>query len=259
MTVLPYQLTDIIGRGSHGRVYRALDTSHNRTLAIKITPKTYAASQEVEMIQQLQSCRHTVKYVEHYELTHDYAIVMEEVVGVDGNYMLDMSKHGIYPTEKEIRDVAKQLCEMVYDCHKMYILYGDVKPSNYIYTPPKTVTVIDFGCARKGVHFQVPLGTPLYFSPQKFDNSYGLKSDVWSIGVLLYELACGHHPYAHQCTTKDMLLQQILSTSLTFHHPQWDTITDTMQDLLQKMLEKDEKLRISAEEALNHPWWEVDL
>lgn len=256
---IPYVLTDLIGRGTHGRVYRGFHAVTEQKVAVKITPKTISSDKEVEMIQHVQNCRHVVKYVEHFELENDYAIVMEEIVGFDGTYMKDLAKHGIYLTEKEIRVIAKSLCEMIYDCHKRTILYGDMKPGNYMFVPPNTVKMIDFGCTRKGVHFRIPLGTPFYFSPQKFHKSYGLQSDVWSLGVLLYELTCGHHPFAHQCDTKDMLFQQILSTKLTFHHPHWDSMTASMQDLIQKMLDKDEETRITAEEILQHPWWTMPL
>jgi serine/threonine protein kinase len=259
MTMMPYQLTDIIGRGTHGRVYRGFHMSTNKTVAIKITPKTIASSKEVEMIQRVQYCRHVVKYIEHFEFENDYALVMEEVVGIDGSYMKDLSRHGMYLTEKEIRVIAKQICEMIFDCHERTILYGDMKPQNYIYSPPNTIKIVDFGCTRKGVHFKTPLGTPFYFSPQKFHHSYGLKSDIWSIGILMYELTCGHHPFAHQCDSKDMLFQQILSTKLTFHHPQWDSVSASMQDLIRQMLDKTEESRISARDILQHPWWTMPL
>lgn len=254
MNALPYQLTDLIGKGSHGRVYRGYHMTSNQNVAVKITPKTVASKKELDIIQRIQTCRHVVKYIEHFELEDDYALVMEEVVGIDGSYMKDMSMHGIYMTEKEIQCIARQLCEMISDFHERTILYGDMKHHNYMYTPPNKVTVVDFGCARRDVHFKIPLGTPFYFSPQKFQKSYGLKSDVWSLGVLLYELVCGHHPFAHHCECKDMLYQQILSTQLTFHHPQWDVISPSMQDLLQRMLEKSEEDRITARDALKHPW-----
>ena len=259
MNALPYHMTDLIGKGTHGRVYRGYHLTSQQKVAIKITPKTVASKKELEMIQRIQTCRHVVKYIEHFELEHEYALVMEEVVGIDGSYMKDMSMHGIYMTEKEIQCIARQLCETISDCHDRTILYGDMKHHNYIYTPPNKVTVIDFGCTRRDVHFKIPLGTPFYFSPQKFQNAYGLKSDVWSVGILLYELVCGHHPFVHQCKTKDMLYQQILSTHLTFHHPQWDMTSLLMQDLLQRMMEKDEDARISARDVLLHPWWDLQF
>lgn len=257
--MIPYVLTDLIGRGTHGRVFRGFHVTSKEKVAVKITPITISSDKEIEMIQKVQNCRNVVKYIEHYEYDDNYAIVMEEVVGIDGTYMKELSKHGIYLTENEIRTIAKKLCEMVYDCHERSILYGDIKPGNYMYIPPSNVKIIDFGCTRKGAHFQIPLGTPYYFSPQKFQKSYGLKSDVWSIGVLIYELTCGHHPFAHQSDSRDMLYQEILSTKLTFHHPHWDAMTAAMQDLITQMLDKREESRISAADVMCHPWWTMPL
>lgn len=256
--ITPFHLKDVIGKGTHGTVYRTYYAKYNKHVAVKVTPKTVASTMEVKMIQDLQNCRHVVKYIEHFDMQDKWIIVMDEVYGCDGTYLLELARHGIFLTELEIRNIARQLCEMICDCHNKSVMYGDMKPNNYIFTPPGKVTIVDFGCSRAGDNFAIPIGTPLYFSPQKFEQCYGMKSDIWSLGVLLYELTCGNHPYAFVPALKndrDMLYQEIMSTQLTFYHPQWDCVSEEMQDLLRRMLDKNEMRRISSAQILQHPWW----
>lgn len=262
MSANMFTLYEQIGHGARGRVYRAHHNTHNKIVAVKYTPKNMATDMEVKMIQKVQSCRHSVKYYEHHLIDEHYAIVMEHVDGCDCRYLLDLVEHGIFLTEKELRDIARSVCEFLQDCHKQNIMYGDIKPANIMYIPPSKIKMVDVGCARPctNVPFQTPLGTPIYFSPEKFRKNFGFESDIWSVGVMMYQFVCGQHPFAfrpEKYQDMDMLYQEIVSTELTFHHPQWNRVSPMMQHLIAKMLEKDQQKRISIEEVMNHSWWDA--
>lgn len=258
-----FTLYENIGHGARGRVYRAFHKNLNKIVAVKFTPKNVSSDMEVKMIQYVQMCRHSVKYVEHHLIDDQYAIVMEHIDGCDCRYLLELAEHGIYLDEKDIRNIARCMCEFLEDCDKYNIMYGDIKLANIMYIPPSTVKVVDAGCTRptKNTPFEIPLGTPSYFSPEKFRKCFGPKADIWSVGVVLYQLACGRHPFANRNGYENvrMLYQDISSTELSFDNPQWDRISQDMQDMLKMMLNKDERKRASVRQIMEHPWWDALL
>jgi aurora kinase len=205
----------------------------------------------------LQNCRHIVKYHRHEVNDDTYAIVMDEVDGCTGTYIIELAQHGVHLTEKELRNIARSICEFIQDCHAQNVMYADIKPSNMIYTPPDRLTMIDVGCARVGNRFEKHIGTPLYFSPEKLSKDYGVSSDVWSVGVLLYQFVCGYHPFSFRPEDLDMLHHEVVSTPLTFHHPHWDAVSSKMKDLLTGMLVKKEQDRLTIEQVMQHPWWDA--
>jgi calcium-dependent protein kinase len=116
--------------------------------------------------------------------------------------------------------------------------------------------MIDFGTSmefREGETLQKPMGTCYYVAPEVLKKSYTEKCDVWSSGVLMYFLLCGHPPFLGK--TEKEVLQKVFKGLFEFKDTEWKHITPDAVDLIRKLLDTNPAKRISAEEALNHPWF----
>lgn len=143
-------------------------------------------------------------------------------------------------------------------CHKRNIVHRDLKPENLLLDKdgdtPK-VTIIDFGTAgtyEEGKKLSAKFGTPYYIAPEVLKKSYDQKCDLWSCGVILYILLAGYPPFNGQ--TDDQIIQAVLQGSFTLDEPEWDEVSDPAKDLVKKLLTYNPVNRISAIDAMNHPW-----
>jgi calcium-dependent protein kinase len=115
--------------------------------------------------------------------------------------------------------------------------------------------VIDFGTSdklKKDQKFEEQIGTPLYIAPEVLSGSYNEKCDLWSCGVIMYIMLCGVPPF--QGENDDEIYQKIKKNDVKFEEEIWDRISDKAKDLIKRFLTKNIKKRISAKEALEHPW-----
>lgn len=260
----PLKLNRVIGKGTHGTVYSAYHLLMERQVAVKRVRDTPSARHEIRALEELQGCTHIVKYLDTLaeDDSNHLLIVMELCNGTNGEDVIAAVRNGARFSEKTIRCMSGGMMHALLQCHEIGLLYGDIKPSNVIFTPPASEPVmIDFGCSRYGSDFTGCVGTPLYFAPEKFYSKFGLASDTWSLGVLMYMLVAGHHPFVHvphydsfQGDIVD-LQAEIECTRLSFHHPHWDHISKDMKDLLSHMLQKDPSKRIPIEYAVTHKWF----
>lgn len=260
----PVILKRVIGKGSHGTVYSGYHTRLDKLVAVKLVRDNYSSRAEIEALNDLQECQHVVRYMDTYgdDETDQLSIVMELCLGKTGSAWIERVREGKPITEKQIRHMAQGMANVILHCHERGILYGDIKPENVIFTPHQEAIMVDFGCARYGERFGMPLGTPLYFAPEKFTYDYGLASDTWSLGLIMYMLICGHHPFVHLPSPNGGLVElqaEIECTRLTFHHPNWDMVTDSMKDMLAGMLQKDPAKRTPMEYVISHKWWCANL
>lgn len=261
----PFQLRHVIGRGAHGIVHVAYHPAWNKEIAVKKVPDNQKSRQEAWMLEELQGCPYIVRYYDRYfDGEGNLLIAMELCKGPTLRYLIDdvRRNYTLIPEEK-IRRLAQCIGETVLHCHERGIMYGDIKSDNMIYHNDR-VTMIDTGAVRYGDHFEHPLGTPIYFAPEKFEHNFGLISDVWSMGIIMYMLVCGHHPFVHTPIPKnyDGLLElnvEIESTPLQFHHPHWDHVSPELKHLLQGMLCKHASKRLPIEEVMTHSWWSRQL
>jgi serine/threonine protein kinase/pSer/pThr/pTyr-binding forkhead associated (FHA) protein len=205
-----YILQEMIGGGGMAQVYRAV-TPDGRTVAIKVP--TVANDpylmrkfvREGDAIGRLLRGHPFIVQVEHFGFTRENEpyIVMEYV---DGGSLRERARQPL--REEEIRRIVGQSCLALGFAHQNQIVHRDVKPENILLTATGQVKVADFGIARELSGFTVthqgPIGTPEYMSPEQARGDSVLPaSDVYSAGIVLYELLTGRVPFPRRATVSD--------------------------------------------------------
>jgi calcium-dependent protein kinase len=256
----PVKYMEEIGRGSHGIVYKGIHDRWKDVIAVKRVPKRKTSWREVEILEQIDNCPNIPKYYGYYEEDSDLVIAMEYIAGIPLTDVISLAQRSIFLSEEEVRTMAWQLVEVMHFLHHRNILYGDFKPANIMYVP-KPVKVVDFSCSRfyMGTNLSRAIGSPLFFAPEKFANNFGLPSDTWSLGVVLYMLFTGIHPFVHDPATlvnKTELEHEVYKNNIHFQHPHWDMVSDSAKELLKGMLEKNPEFRPDVDDIVRHPWFQ---
>ncbi|KAF8733865.1 hypothetical protein HU200_014717 [Digitaria exilis] len=154
--------------------------------------------------------------------------------------------------------VAWELVEAVRALHAAGIMHRDLKPDNLMFSghgAEERLKVIDFGFAidfRSGETFRDEAGSFPYMAPEVFARSYGPEADIWSAGVIVYQLLCGRHPFPDK-TYKAQRKATLRGAADMEGHP-WPLISGGAKDLVRRMLEPDPTRRPTALHLLEHPW-----
>lgn len=199
-----YKVQDKIGTGGMAIVYRGLDEVLGRTVAIKTMLPQYANDpsfaarfkQEAQAAAALQS----PYIVAVYDWGRDgdiYYIVMEYLRGTD--LKSGIRKHGALDSKK-VAQIGSQIAQALAEAHKHDIIHRDIKPQNIMVQPDGNIKVMDFGIARaKNSHLTQDnsvLGTAHYVSPEQTQGKpLGVTTDIYSLGIVMYEAACGRVPF----------------------------------------------------------------
>ncbi|XP_024906686.1 calcium/calmodulin-dependent protein kinase type II subunit delta [Pteropus alecto] len=165
-----------------------------------------------------------------------------------------------YYSEADASHCIQQILESVNHCHLNGIVHRDLKPENLLLASKSkgaAVKLADFGLAIEVQGDQQAwfgfAGTPGYLSPEVLrKDPYGKPVDMWACGVILYILLVGYPPFWDE--DQHRLYQQIKAGAYDFPSPEWDTVTPEAKDLINKMLTINPAKRITASEALKHPW-----
>ena len=141
--------------------------------------------------------------------------------------------------------------------HKKYIVHRDLKPENIVLIESNQevfIKLIDFGTSItiKGKNLTQELGTIYYIAPEVFMNNYNEKADIWSCGIILYTMLCGHPPF---CGNKENIIKsKILHSKLVFPSKEFKNVSKEAIDYIKSLLSYNPEKRPSAEEALNNKW-----
>ena len=246
-----YDFLEVIGKGSQGRVIKAVDKHNGMTVAIKITEESRNSIDEVLILSTLDH-PHILKVNRVYKKNGLLFIVMDY-------YSRTLSAVIDSIPIDEIACVMAQLLDATHYLKHNGIIHRDLKPDNIVISTTldgngKTsysTKIIDFGMAiLVGVteKKQRPAGTLFYMSPELISNDYDQRTDLWSLGVILFQLITKRHLF--KSSTQRYLLAQILNfdTSLIQNGNYGD---EGLQRLLKGLLEPNPDQRMSAEEALN--------
>jgi serine/threonine protein kinase/Tfp pilus assembly protein PilF len=200
-----YQIIEELGKGGMGRVYKALDTDLKEKVALKlINPEISADKKTIERFQNELKFARKISHrnvCRMYDLNKEegsYYITMEYVSGEDLKSMIGMM--GQLSAGKAI-SVAKQVCEGLAEAHRLGVVHRDLKPQNIMIDREGNARIMDFGIARsikgRGITGSgVMIGTPEYMSPEQAEvKEVDQRSDIYSLGVILYEMVTGRVPF----------------------------------------------------------------
>ncbi len=202
-----YEILKELGKGAMGVVYQAQDPQINRTIALKVLREDRVTSED--FVQRFLKEAMAIGRLSHpnivtiYDVGRDHGTVYLAMEFLEGRPFNDIIREStLSPTQ--IADLAIQLADSLDYAHKKGIVHRDIKPSNIMMTPEGKIKLTDFGIARiedASMHQQTRageiLGTPVYMSPEQvMGQQIDGRSDLYSLGVILYELAAGSRPYS---------------------------------------------------------------
>jgi len=162
--------------------------------------------------------------------------------------------------ERDAAIVMKQLLSAVNYCHKNNIVHRDLKPENILLEQDRDlekIKVVDFGTSLvydMDRNLDEKLGTAYYIAPEVIKKSYTEKCDLWSSGVILYILLSGEPPFNDPRADNEAIMKKVEIGKYDMDHGVWKSISREAKDLVKKLLTYDPSERISAEDALQHPW-----
>src|SRR5436190_2100447 len=275
-TIGHYKLSERIGTGGMGDVYLATDITAGRKAALKLLPTRFTG--DAERLKRFQQEAHAVVALNHpniltvYEIGEDHSTHYIASELIEGETLRQRLARGRMALD-EASDVAIQVASALAAAHQAGIVHRDIKPENIMLRPDGYVKVLDFGIAKlaeQEVPVTIPtdealllvetnlgsiVGTARYMSPeQALGAPVDKRTDIWSLGVVLYEMVTGHQPFTGETPAEAM--HSILETEpppLTSH------LTHTpaeLQQIISETLRKDREERYHDAhellEALKH-------
>uniref|UniRef100_UPI00398EAE3E serine/threonine-protein kinase 10 isoform X2 n=1 Tax=Pristiophorus japonicus TaxID=55135 RepID=UPI00398EAE3E len=258
-----WELIGELGDGAFGKVYKARNKETGALAAAKVIEVKSEEELEDYMveIEILASCDHIyiVKQLDAFFYENKLWIMIEFCPGgaVDAT-MLELDR-GL--TEPQIRVVARQMLEAVDYLHSQKIIHRDLKAGNVLLSQDGNVKLADFGVSAKNTKTlqkrETFIGTPYWMAPEVVmcetmkDNPYDYKSDIWSLGITLIEMAQIEPPH-HELNPMRVLLKIAKGDPPTLDNPsKW---SKDFKDFLKKALDKNPDTRLSAAQLLQHPF-----
>uniref|UniRef100_A0A8C8DKN8 calcium/calmodulin-dependent protein kinase n=1 Tax=Oryzias sinensis TaxID=183150 RepID=A0A8C8DKN8_9TELE len=258
-----YQLYEELGKGAFSVVRRCVKVVTGQEYAAKIiNTKKLSARDHQKLDREARICR----LLKHPNIVRLHDSISEEAHHylifdlVTGGELFEDIVAREYYSEADASHCIQQILEAVLHCHQMGVVHRDLKPENLLLASKSkgaAVKLADFGLAIEVEGDQQAwfgfAGTPGYLSPEVLrKDPYGKAVDLWACGVILYILLVGYPPFWDE--DQHRLYQQIKAGAYDFPSPEWDTVTPEAKDLINKMLTINPAKRITAAEALKHPW-----
>ena len=199
-----------------------------------------------------------LKIFEFYSNEREYSLVTE--LCSMGELFDEIVNKGPFD-EKYSAYILYQILSAVNYCHKMHIIHRDLKPENILIVDKNkegyiTVKVCDFGTSKifeTGAVEQHVVGSSYYIAPEVLNKNYNEKCDVWSCGVIMYILLSQRPPFGGRNDKE--IMENVKKGTFDLQSPPFNKLSESGIDLINKLLTIDVDKRISAEEALNHPWF----
>ncbi|EPS59727.1 hypothetical protein M569_15078, partial [Genlisea aurea] len=262
-----YELGEEVGRGHFGFTCSARGKKGNlkgRDVAVKVIPKSKMTTaiaiedvrREVKILRALTGHRNLVEFYEAYEDGENVYVVMELCKGGE---LLDriLSRGGKY-SEEDAKVVMVQILSVVSYCHLQGVVHRDLKPENFLFTlkdDHSPLKAIDFGLSdyvKPDERLNDIVGSAYYVAPEVLHRSYGTEADMWSIGVIAYILLCGSRPF--WARTESGIFRAVLKADPSFEESPWPDLSLDAVDFVKRLLNKDYRKRLTAAQALCHPW-----
>ena len=262
-----YEVLSLLGKGGMGEVYRARDTQLKRDVALKVLPAAFAS--DPERLARFQREAELLASLDHPNIGHIHGIVHADrnwalvLALIEGPTLADRIARGPMAADEAIA-YSKQIVEALEYAHEHGVIHRDLKPANIKITPEGVVKVLDFGLAKAleehapaspdpensptltfgATQAGVIMGTAAYMSPeQAVGKPVDRRSDIFSLGVLLYEMLTGRRPFPGE--TMGETLAAVVKDA-----PDWSQLPGAtpahVRKLLERMLAKDRKQRLQA-------------
>lgn len=267
-----YDLKEIIGSGTSSTVYRAVHKRTGQEFAMKIVDVSgehgedlaqqmrEETMREIEILKRCHGNENIIQLYEYFKTNSNIIMVIEICkYGELFDYLTKM----ISLSEKKVRSLMQQIFEAVEFIHKRKIVHRDLKPENILLVDETKIKISDFGFGviMKDRETLTQLcGTPAYLAPEVLTKSmyedapgYGTQVDMWACGVIMFTLMCGAPPFWNR--RQMIMIRQIMNGDYSFNNPEWDVVSSEAKDLIKNLLVVDPTERLTASEALGHPFF----
>jgi len=259
-----YEFISMLGNGSFGKVRLYRDKNYKELLfAIKTLKKEGITSYHFSLLKQevdiLSNMDHPniVKYFGIFEDDYFIHIVMEYLKGQDLSKIISLKNYTDF-NENQMGQIIHQLLKALSFIHSKNIIHRDIKPENILFSDKRNIfslKLIDFGLATFQEQEKKTAGTPMYMSPEMVDGNGTYVSDIWSVGVVVYQMVTGKLPFDGGENDENQILYEHIKND-EYNKEKLNNVecSEDVKDFIDKALQKDIKKRMTVQEALNHPW-----
>ncbi|KAL3828247.1 hypothetical protein ACJIZ3_017049 [Penstemon smallii] len=257
-----YRVSEEIGRGKYGVVYRCHSAATGHCHAVKSIDKRLIQNDavdsrcirnEAKLMQLVSGHPNILRVFDIYE-DSEFLHIVVEYCGSNDLYQR-ISTRPVF-SESDALHVMIPLMEAIAHCHSRGVAHRDIKPDNILFNNYNELKLADFGsaeCFQNGGLMSGIVGTPYYVAPEVVaGREYNEKVDVWSAGVILYIMLSGFPPFYRE-SAKD-IFEAVLRANLRFPRSVFGSVSSEAKDLIRQMLCKDVSRRLSADQVLRHPW-----
>ena len=255
-----YEIKEKLGEGAYGAVYKVQQKTTNFLRAVKALKRKHvhsaSFSNEIAVLRTIDY-PNIIKLFDCYYDDNYYYMVEEYCSGGD---LFDYIQDQVSFSERKAAIIFKQLISAVNHLHKKKIVHRDLKPENIVFINTTNqddifIKIIDFGTSVSIKNEDIltqELGTIYYIAPEVFKNNYNEKADIWSCGIILYTMLCGHPPFMGN--NEEAIKNKILHSKLVFPKNDFKHISENAIKFIKKLLEYNPDRRLSAEEAIENNW-----
>lgn len=250
-----YTIKSKIGAGSYSKVYKAVDGESGIDVAIKVITTSKLSSSLIQRlskeIQILKDLKHiNIIGLLNYSITEKHIYLVMEFC--DGGTVGD--KIGKLNDESQVKEIVKQILDGMLYLQNKNILHRDIKPANILITTNNVIKIIDFGFSsdvKDSDMYSTICGTPMYMSPELLKcESYNKKTDLWSLGVITYELIHHKNPFGNPRNISQ-LLESIKKKNFYYK----SSITPECRNFITSLLEESPDMRPDLVDLSKHPWF----
>ena len=260
-----YIKLNFLGEGSFASVYRVQNRITGEIRAMKVIKKSsgYSNENEAEIFNEINILRkmdhpNVLKIFEFYSEKNSFSMVTEICSG--GELFQEIIDKGPF-SEKYSAYVMYQIFSAINYCHNIHIVHRDLKPENILIVKREKnglplIKICDFGTSKlfeRGAVERKLVGSSYYIAPEVLKKKYNEKCDLWSCGVILYILLSGRPPFGGE-NDQEILLNVSRGVFDLKSHP-FNSLSPEVINLIKCLLTVDSSKRLSAEQALNHPWF----
>ena len=258
-----YEKIKLLGEGSYGKVWLVKHKILGKLFALKIIKRKndiYFNNKVQKEIQILKKLDHPfiLKIIEFHSTETEYHLITDYCQ--NGELYSEIVNRGRF-SEREASFIIYQILLAIRYCHNMGIVHRDIKPENIMIERKEAsgllrVKLIDFGVAKifsLNVNHKTIVGSNIYMAPEVLRANYNESCDLWSIGVILYILLIGKPPFNGK--NENAISLAIKKGKYDILNAQYESLSQNAKDLISKLLMYDPEERITAKEALNHPWF----